>query len=116
MRSWYQDDVERHRAPAGTGVHGAASRNWSAAEKIDLTGCRMQETGSADATNGIGSVLTYDLIADLGADITAVDRIYWPAAPGGPTWFEAEGEPVRHRGITGATAHSITKLRSINVR
>lgn len=101
MRGFYIDTVTRHRAPAGTNIHG--DLDWAAATATTLTGVRVQPTGEGK----------HRLLAARDIDLVHTDRVSRVLASGALEWFEVIGSPQRFRSPYGSADHSETELGGI---
>lgn len=110
MRSFYTDTVTRLRPQTGTDAHNPSSAipDWSVAPtSSSLTGVRFQPVSTSEDTvlrNGVE--VTARLLGATTIDLLPTDRITYDGVT-----YEVVGEPLIHRGPTGAAAHSETPLR-----
>lgn len=109
-RTFYTDTVTRLRPQTSTDAHNptAVFPDWTKTPaSTTLAGVRFQLVGSEEEINlRFGVRVDARLFAPENTDIDPQDRITY----GGVT-YEVVGEPIVHRGPTGAAAHSETRLR-----
>ncbi|MFB7900035.1 hypothetical protein ACFC1B_27335 [Streptomyces xiamenensis] len=104
--SWHRDTLVIIRAPIVTDPYGNPRRDWAAATRTPLPGCRVQpvqgsRVNASDTIPREGLDRRRRVFAPLAADIESTDRIEWA----GETWV-IEGDVDRWRGPTGAVAHT----------
>lgn len=117
MRSFYTDQVTRHRAPQTDSIHGN-SRDWTKAAAAVIKACRVQpmpETAALmEPDDMTGAVNLWRLMGPYGIDVENNDRIEWTDPAGKLRRFEVIGDPQNFRSPSGSVNHSETTLRSIS--
>lgn len=109
-RSFYTDTVTRLRPQTSTDVHNptVAFPDWTKTpSSTPISGVRFQMVGSDEEINlRFGVRVDARLLASATVDIDPQDRITYAGVT-----YEVIGEPMVHRGPTGAAAHTETRLR-----
>lgn len=110
MRSFYTDTVTRLRPQTSTDAHNPSVSfpDWTKTPaSASLSNVRFQMVGTDEEINlRFGVRVDARVFASATVDIDPQDRIQY----GGVT-YEVVGEPLVHRGPTGAASHSETRLR-----
>jgi len=110
VRSFYTDTVTRLRPQTTTDAHNPTDPfpDWSKTPvSTTLTGVRFQMVGTDEELNlRFGVEVDARLMASATVDIDPTDHISYAGVE-----YMVVGEPLIHRGATGVTAHSETRLR-----
>ena len=110
MRTFYTDTVTRLRPQTSTDAHNPtrAVPDWTQTPtSANLSGVRFQMVGSDEEINlRFGVQVDARLMGSTTIDLNPQDRIVY-----NDVTYELVGQPIIHRGATGAAAHSETRLR-----
>lgn len=117
MRSFYTDELTRHRAAQTASIHGN-NRDWAHATTATIKDCRVQPMPESAALiepdDMTGAVNLWRLMGPYGIDVENNDRLAWIDPAGKTRWFEVIGDPANYRSPSGSVNHSETTLRSIS--
>lgn len=109
MRTFYTDTVTRLRPQTRSDAHNPDPVvDWSLTPtSSSITGCRFQPVSTnEDLRLREGVEVNARLLGPVGIDLTDQDRVTFDGAT-----YEVVGDPLKHRGPMGNTAHSETMLR-----
>lgn len=110
MRSFYTDTVTRLRPQTSTDAHNPTRSfpDWTQTPTSStLSAVRFQMVGSDEEINlRFGVQVDARLLASTTLELDAQDRVVYNNVT-----YEIVGQPIIHRGATGAAAHSETRLR-----
>lgn len=106
-RGFYTDTVVRRRPAFVDDGHGNTEPDWDDVDDLSIPGCRVQPLSSEEivAFRESGLVVTKRLLAPLGSDVLATDRIVF-----GDT-YDVGSEPQGFRSPKGSADHDEILLR-----
>lgn len=112
-RSFYTDTITRVRAGITASTHGGTREDWAAATRRPIPGCRVQALTATEREGRSG--VTHRLLGPLRIDLSAADRVEYTDPRGTTRVYQVVGEPLWHRGPTGAVSHTETELLAVDI-